>query len=122
MNFQLLLILIGCYTAIFFLLGFLMRPGVRYLRDRFQAEFGLQMNDQNIAALQPEQLSKWEFIRHREFGRTFYRWGELSYMLFHYPSIVVLSFVLRRDELLPWQMFVITGTTHVTIAYLQLHR
>src|SRR4051794_13301702 len=99
MNWQLLFTLIGCYTALFFLLGLLTQPGSRYLRDRFQGEFGLPMNDQNIAALPPEQLARWDSIRYGEFRRTPFRWLEICCAAFHYPSIFVLGFLLRRNEL-----------------------
>jgi hypothetical protein len=121
MNWPLLLRLIATYVGLFFLASVMVLPGRRYLRRRFQAEFGLPPTDENIAALQPEQLARWESISVGEFRRTPYRWVELLVLLFHYPSIVVLGFLLRQETFKPVPMFLVTGATHVTIYYFRLH-
>jgi hypothetical protein len=98
----------------------LLYPGHFYLRHRFQDEFGLQMTEQTISSLQPEQLARWKFIRYKEFERTPYRWAEIIYVLLHYPAIIVLSVILRQDVMRTWHMILITGVTYVAIAYLLL--
>ena len=122
MNWRLLSILAASYTLFFFLQGLLVRPGLIYLRRRFQEEFGRRWSEQNIASLSPEDAAKWEHIYRDEYGRTPYRWIEVAYALFHYPSIIVLGAILRQPTLSPVAMFFVSGTIYVTIFYFLLRQ
>ncbi len=120
MNWRLLSILVGSYALFFFLQGLFIRPGLIYLRRRFQQEFGHRWSEQHVAALSTEDAAKWDYIYRVEYGRTPYRWVEVAYAFFHYPSIIVLGAILRQPTLSPIAMFFISGTTYVTIFYFLL--
>ncbi len=117
MNWPLLLWLIVAYVALHVLLVHSLWPLIFYLRRRFHTEFGREMNPENIAALGPEELARWEQIQDGESRRPVYRFAQALVLLFHYPSIVMLGAVLRRNPIPAWPMFFVTGTAYVTIAY-----
>lgn len=117
-DWQLLLTLIGGYVGLCYLQNFLMQLAVRKVQRRFQTEFGLPFTDANIAALLPEESTRWYAIKFDDLDNGIYRKIEIIYAFFHYPAILVLGGILRQTTLPAWPMFFITGTTYVTIAYL----
>lgn len=98
-DWQLLFVLTGIYVSVHFFLLFLVGAGVRHLRKRFQNEFGLPLSEDNLASLAPDESARWASIRSTEFEHTPYRWFEIIFACFHYPSIIVLSVILKKDTL-----------------------
>jgi hypothetical protein len=120
MNWHLLANLVTGYTALFFILGWALRPGRKYLDNRFMKQFHRPVSEEAIASLSHEERAVWDRIC-KEYDRTPFRWFEVLYMLFHYPSVIVLSAILRRDALSLIPMYFITGTTYVAALYFFLH-
>ncbi len=120
MNWSLLLVLVLSYTALFFLVGLSMVPGIKHLQKRFKQQFGQPLSEEAVSALSLEDRTTWHRIHFDEYQRTPYRWIELLVALFHYPSIIVLSVLLKRNTLPHIPTYFITGAVYVAAFYFLL--
>lgn len=121
MNWPLLLELGLAFTVVFFLLIYDVKFAVRAAAQRFEAEFGIPYCEESFAPLSDDNRSRWSAIYAAEFEPRI-RKREVIFACFNYPSIIVLSAILRRNTMTLTAMFFVTGTTYIAACYLFLNR
>jgi hypothetical protein len=106
MDWRLLLTLICYYTLVYSLGVLALIPGQRFLNRRFCERFPECLSVDELSAADREE---WERTVRVEYDSTGYRHYEIAWLCFNYPSIIVLSAVLRRPTLGMLAMYLATG-------------